>query len=361
MAKITFRKTIIVLFRSKVTASLPILGGILFIIGSVYFWPTVRVQSSHEIAATIGAWLFVTGSAFYTIAPILDYADMSLALKDALLKKPKDNAGAYERLYKAQVVRSQRANALLYAVAGGCYLAGSTLFFPDQRTNTTHGAWLYLVGCVLSFLAAFLAASSAYEMKRAAADAERERAESRPWARASTNPDALQEEKPKEGTTWGRFRKPEPQPATSEDVESKSASVDVGTTAGTDSNDGGGAAAAPTEQKPTRIAKLSKRWSDEDAAILTCALYMIGAIIFAVGSVFYFPKTIIGRHNAIYEGPPLLEKAAVVLFVIGSIIFTVGASIDMFVLIRAQEPYLIEGTNEQPAGTPNEATSLVGR
>jgi hypothetical protein len=359
MAKITFRKTIIVLFRSKITASLPILGGLFFIIGSIYFWPTLKINGSHDKAVYIGAWWYVVASALYTIAPILDYADMSLALKDALQKKPKelDNAGAFERLYKAQVVRSQRGNALLYAVAGGCFFAGSMLFFPEERLSTTHGAWLYVVGCVLSFLAAFLAASGAYEMKRAAIDAESERAEARPWARASTNPDALSDEKAtKNDPTWGRFRKPDPQAAGKTDLESKSTDGDASATATSGSSGGGDEGA-----RKTRLASISNRWSDEDAAILTCALYMIGNVIFAVGSVFYFPRMIIGRYGALYEGKPLLERAAVVLFMVGSLIFTVGASIDFAVLIRAHKPHLIEGSSAQPKSAPTEATSLVGR
>lgn len=155
MGKITFRKTIIVLFRSKLTATLPVIGSVIFTVGSVFFWPTLRIVDGTKAGSvSVGASLFVAGSALFTIAPLLDYADMSFALRDALVRKPSERGiGAYERLYKAQIVRAQRANALLYACAGACFFAGSFLFYPEERMVTTHGAWLYLVGCVLSFLA----------------------------------------------------------------------------------------------------------------------------------------------------------------------------------------------------------------
>ena len=117
----------------------------------------------------------------------------------------------YQRLYKAQMLRTQRANAMLYALGGACFVAGSFLFYPAAKQETTHGAWLYLMGCVLSFLGAFLAASTAHELKKT----------SEPWV-----------VKAPEGQWYFMWF-----------------------------------------------------WSDEDAQIASCALYMLGDLVFIVGSV----------------------------------------------------------------------------
>lgn len=348
MGKITFRKTVIVLFRSKVAAVLPVLGGIAFLVGSFYFWPETEVNDSKEDAIFYGASWYVSGSAFYLIAPLLDYADMSFALRDALKKNPflsptqeYRGAGAYERLYKAQIVRSQRANALLYACAGVCFFAGSFLFYPDQRTVTTHGAWLYLVGCVLSFLAAFLAASTAYELKKAAKEAELEKADPRPWARASTAEEGARHvtSAPAASGSPDLF----PQPGEGFDEPNWLCSMLV----------------------------FDKVWSDEDYQIISCGLYMIGDVIYAVGSVCFFPKIIIKDHMLV-EGAPLFERAAVILFVIGSVLFILGALVDLAVVLRARPLEIFDwlGFGAGPAkrtpeaaseqdGPPTEASRLV--
>ena len=344
MGKITFRKTIIVLFRSKITATLPVLGGIGFLGGSFYFWPGVTVDGTKEGAIFWGATWYVASSACYFIAPLLDYADMSLALRDALKKNPflsktqeYRGAGAYERLYKAQIVRSQRANALLYACSGACFLGGSFLFYPEQRTVTTHGAWLYLVGCVLSFLAAFLAASTAWELKKAAKEAEQERADPRPWARASTAEDgsARAQEQPPHGAYYPPHFFPQP---------------------------GDSFTGLEHEYWFWALLTFDKIWSDEDYQILSCSLYMIGDVIYAVGTVFFFPKIIIKDHMLVMGGP-IYERAAVILFVIGSVLFIVGAAIDLVVLIRVRPFSCFEQKSEaeknQDASPPTEATKLV--
>lgn len=162
MGKITFRRLTVTLVRSKINATLPVIGSGLFLVGSLYFWPD-DLDRASDGNLDMGASLFVAGSALYMIAPLLDYADMSLALSEDLARKPDEpGVGSYERLYKAQIVRSQRANALLFACGGTCFFAGSFLFFPEERMGTTHGAWLYLVGCVLSFLAGTRACACAH-------------------------------------------------------------------------------------------------------------------------------------------------------------------------------------------------------
>ena len=160
MAKITFRQTIHALLRTKIIAFLPLLGGLVFIPGSVLFWPDVHLKGPVS-AGSYGAGLFVVGSAFYFIAPLFDFIDTTFDIADldavpsagAGDKKKYSSADApqfWETMHKAQLKRSQRANQVLYMVAGICFTVGSFFFFPWMRANVTHGAWLYMMGCVIS-------------------------------------------------------------------------------------------------------------------------------------------------------------------------------------------------------------------
>jgi hypothetical protein len=262
MGKITFRRATITLVRSKINALLPVAGSLLFLVGSLYFWPTAPFGGTHDSSVDTGATLFVAGSALYTIAPLLDFADMSLALRDDLSRKPphETSIGTYERLYKAQIVRSQRANALLYACGGACFFAGSFLFFSEERLATTHGAWLYVVGSVLSFLAAYLAASTALELKNVA----EEQAEQ-----------AEQAEQEQPAGPHG----PRPR-ASASSVEEEAAEAPPRSAAA---------------QRNWR--RWLKRWSDADAQILSCSLYLVGDVVYALGSVFYFPTMAVSTQK----------------------------------------------------------------
>ena len=154
MGKITFRRVHSVILRSKVNAILPVLGGVAFLVGSVYFWPELAQGSSS--AGDVGASLFTFGSFLYLVAPLFDFLDMQFSLSDMMteefgvVEEASGRENRFERLYKAQMLRVQRANTMLYAVSGVCFVAGSFLFFPWARAQSTHGAWLYLMGCAIS-------------------------------------------------------------------------------------------------------------------------------------------------------------------------------------------------------------------
>ena len=87
---------------------------------------------------------------------------------------------------------------------------------------------------------------------------------------------------------------------------------------------------------PIRFAKPPSRlllpsWSDEGATIASCSLYITGNVMYIIGSVCFFPRVI-------EIGGWLIELSAVLLFVGGSIVFTLGAIIDLIVVARA--PFL---------------------
>lgn len=333
MAKITFRRVVRVLLVSKVNATLPIVGGACFITGSVFFVPGLEIHDP-DFCGTVGAWLFLGGSICYLVAPLVDLFDMSFSINDISDAPPTEASSKYENLYKAQMKRTQRANALLYAVSSLAFVVGSVFFFPSMRygLDATYGAWTYLMGCVISFLAAGLAACTAHELRKTA---------------------------------------------------------------------------EPFQPPHKRLLDLWW-WSDEDAHMFSCLLYMLGNLLFAVGSVLFFPivydpstKHDVAEHvqksspllsaasaavrtssyhaaalvvqpvvqtqavNATPGPPPplpfggsfvvasdneyLSETAAVVLFITGSVVFTLGACVDFLVLLR----------QSSRGGQVNEASGLV--
>jgi len=267
MGKLTFRRVVSPLLRSKLNASLPVVGGVTFLVGSILFWPDITLAGVIS-AADWGAGLFVAGSVLYIIAPVVDFLDMNYSLQDMMEAAPTSKQAVgeattllpnYERLYKAQIVRTQRANSMLYAISAVCFVAGSFFFFPAQKVDSTHGAWFFIMGCTISFLGALLAAFAARESKKT-----RE----------------------------------------------------------------------PYHFPPSAGTVALWWWGDEDAQVVSCSLYMLGDLIFAVASVCFFPK-ILFAGNLLVEGQYLAERAAIVLLVVGSVVFIAGATIDLLVLLRA--------------------------
>ncbi|KAL1524943.1 hypothetical protein AB1Y20_019819 [Prymnesium parvum] len=172
MGKVTFRRVVRVLHRNYVLSSLPVVGGTLFLAGSFLFWP-----GSSEQTELNGALCFLVGSVCYWVAPLMDFWELSFNQAN-LLEPPRvptggviyvDQAAAlYEHLYKAHLLRIQRANCLIYMLGGGFFVGGSTLFFPAMSKLIMHGGWLYIAGCLLTLLGAVLAAVTAHEMMKTA-------------------------------------------------------------------------------------------------------------------------------------------------------------------------------------------------
>ena len=52
--------------------------------------------------------------------------------------------------------------------------------------------------------------------------------------------------------------------------------------------------------------------------------------------VCFFPRIFEANNGSVVEGAPLLEHSAVVLFLVGSVIFIVGSAIDLLVILRTE-------------------------
>jgi hypothetical protein len=66
-----------------------------------------------------------------------------------------------------------------------------------------------------------------------------------------------------------------------------------------------------------KTANHTSAWSDEEATMLSCSLYVLGNVLFIIGSVFFFPRIL-------EAGGPIIRLTAVWLFVLGSCIFLAG-------------------------------------
>ena len=258
MGKLTFRRVVTTLKRTYFIATLPICGGVLFLLGSFCFVP-----HASRLTINSGALMFLVGSICYWVAPFLDFWELTHNYENLLEPPPdaglvltaKDShrmAALYEHLYKAHLLRIQCANCLIYMLGGGFFVGGSTLFFPSMKHLIYHGGWLYITGCVLTLAGACLAMFTASELRKTAVPM--------------------------------RFVKPPP-------------------------------------------LLMLPFWTDEGATIISCSLYVVGNVLYIIGSVCFFPK--IYHHF----GEPI-EWTGAVLFVIGSMLFTKGAVIDIIVLAR---------------------------
>ena len=128
----------------------------------------------------------------------------------------------------------QRATALLYCVSGVCFVAGSCLFYPSRYSTTwyTHGDWLYITGCLLSGMGAIFALLTAIELGKTA--------ETGLWSSWATLSDGKEEKRAK-----------------------------------------------GTPSMLQRVCCLTL--TDEEAAVLSCVLYLVGNALFVMGTLLFFP------------------------------------------------------------------------
>ena len=174
----------------------------------------------------------------------------------------------------------QRATALLYCVAGVCFVAGSFLFYPSRYSTTwyTHGDWLYICGCLLSGMGAIFALLTAIELGKTA-----------------------------QTGLWSSWSAPLSAPSDRE--EDKRA-----------------------HETLRRVCCLTL--TDEEAAVLSCILYLFGNALFVMGTLLFFPD-ILRRAREFGDGLDVpLEDGAVFFFAAGSVVFTLGAGVDLGVVVR---------------------------
>ena len=101
----------------------------------------------------------------------------------------------------------------------------------------------------------------------------------------------------------------------------------------------------------------SERWllgclGDEEATLVSCALYILGSLIFIVGSVLFFDD-VLDALAPTYGVAPV--RLAAVLFVAGSAVFLLGALIDVIVVVRstAASPTRRPSSTRRPRWRPS--------
>eukprot|EP00325_Prymnesiales_sp_UTEX-LB-985_P014547 CAMPEP_0174756616 /NCGR_PEP_ID=MMETSP1094-20130205/106844_1 /TAXON_ID=156173 /ORGANISM="Chrysochromulina brevifilum, Strain UTEX LB 985" /LENGTH=204 /DNA_ID=CAMNT_0015962525 /DNA_START=724 /DNA_END=1338 /DNA_ORIENTATION=- len=111
--------------------------------------------------------------------------------------------------------------------------------------------------------------------------------------------------------------------------------------------------ACPLVFRTTPSALALPWWSDESATIVSCGCYVVGNIVFIVGSVLFFPRIL-------ESGGPVVRVLAVVLFVVGSIAFLAGAVIDLLV-VRRSDLLTQDRMAERSADRRNTANAFIWR
>ena len=104
MAKLTFRRVVTVLHRYYAVACLPVIGGVLFLFGSLFFLPEAASHRSHVIGATC----FISGSLCYLIAPLMDFVELQINLTNLVDQIPSPSSrddSPWEILYKSQLLQ----------------------------------------------------------------------------------------------------------------------------------------------------------------------------------------------------------------------------------------------------------------
>ena len=105
MAKLTFRRVVTVLHRYYAVACLPVVGGVLFLFGSLFFLPEAASHRAHVIGATC----FIAGSFCYLIAPLMDFMELQINLTNLVDQVPSPSSGGdsrFEVLYKSQLLQA---------------------------------------------------------------------------------------------------------------------------------------------------------------------------------------------------------------------------------------------------------------
>ncbi|EGZ21770.1 hypothetical protein PHYSODRAFT_247361 [Phytophthora sojae] len=115
------------------------LGSLLFLLGSIYFYPEYSVMWDGK-AGIFGSWAFVVGCIMFFTGANLDF-----------IQTIRYNHGTQLR----QVLRA--FNALANYMATSIFLLGALYFLPSWYPKSPElGCWAFIVGCVLFCLAAIV-------------------------------------------------------------------------------------------------------------------------------------------------------------------------------------------------------------
>lgn len=114
--------------REAINAGSYILGGLAFVIGSLFFLPAL------EAYRALGAWLFVAGSLVYLAVTLHDLAEV--------VRHARKSSST------GQTLNLEMASTLLYALGSILFVVGSACFLPALEAHVP-GAWAFIVGSLV--------------------------------------------------------------------------------------------------------------------------------------------------------------------------------------------------------------------
>lgn len=121
-------------FWGYINAVLYLFGGALFVIGSIFFIPSI--ESAYP---KTGAYIFIIGSIFYLIVVCHDFAEVSYYWK--------------EQKHHSYWLKLEYWVSIIYIVASLLFIIGSIAFLPSYE-DTELGSWCFIIGSLLFFIAA---------------------------------------------------------------------------------------------------------------------------------------------------------------------------------------------------------------
>ena len=141
-----------------VNAVLYLLGGIIFLIGSVMFFP------DFDYLEEAGAWLFVVGSILYTIVTWHDLFESRIRIqkdwKEWRKKEKHHHATFDEKVHWAENEKWQWLEwitAFIYTAASIMFVIGSIYFLPKPLKAAPYaGSWLFVWGSFLYMVAGII-------------------------------------------------------------------------------------------------------------------------------------------------------------------------------------------------------------
>ena len=116
-----------------------LVGGLMFIVGSIFFLP------KYEDLEPVGSWIFVVASVLYVIVAIHDYYVIQF-IHASITKW----------------VWIDRSAAWSYITGSTLFIAGSIFFLPTVA-NYTAGAWTFIIGSTMFVAGAMLHGLQIYE------------------------------------------------------------------------------------------------------------------------------------------------------------------------------------------------------
>ena len=119
----------------SVNSVLYLLGGLTFVLGSIFFMP------QYEQYANTGAWIFFGGSLVYLVVTVHDLFEASAYLRS------RENATFWERI--------ELFAAVVYVSGTVLFIVGS-LFFLSQIDLVIAGSWCFIWGSLLFLVGAFI-------------------------------------------------------------------------------------------------------------------------------------------------------------------------------------------------------------